>query len=635
MAWGGGGTGGFGDFGGSVGGSVGTASGTSGMTGASSNGGGYGSGSGSSGKGGSSGGNTGNGSFSDFGGSVGGGTNSGNGGTSGMTGGSSVGGATGTGESWGGGNDSGRGGFASELDSLAFDASPISGPGYGLSPASLTSGFLSAHEALYDAPPLDGRTGAGARGVQTSPQIGIEVNTGSLRDLGALQNKENPGFVAEANSVIERAKADRGYMGGANLQNVMNQKWAYEPVTRAGKGNVANLPSSPLDEQRIAAALNGVNPAPNMTHFFNPEVVAARDRAGLISANTREWTGRANANPDKTLSGAHTLANPDRVNNPTNISPVVTAGIEAFSPNAVPGTQFSLSAPAPAAQRDQNTPVAVATVATIDIDKYLGTPGTAPGGPAPQAPSAAIGYASQTPTGPAPGSQIDFASIFANNPQAPIPGGSLENFGRPGRSEPTDVYSSSGPRSAETYASAPPAAPAPAPADPAPARSGVPDPTVAPGLMGALNVPAAPNITEAAARPAPREDIEQALQLNKISLEPDRLVSKGVVNLVGGNVGAFIGGTIGTAFGGLLGGLAGSLLGGWAGGKLGEGSPNQEAWGAADGEGVVQEDRNEEEPAPKSTIDKYLMPVHAATDFSAKRQSPAARFQQGRPTFQG
>jgi len=534
----------------------GNVSGTSGMTGAST----------------ASSSSPGNAGFSDFSESVGGPVGSGGNfggsgglsGVSGMTGASNSGYASDSpgfdGNSYGGEGGASEAGATtsgiSDFDSFAFDSTPIANQTFDPSPVAPYSGMLSPAQSMYTPAPLSQPVDFGLdmpTMFQSVPHLGIEIDDQTLTSLGALQAKENPNYAniaAESWAVLDRAAANKGYLGGRDPIGVMDRRGQFEPVGRLGKGSVANLPASPETSRQVASAMQpgttqfaGARPFSGVaTHFANPEVVAARARQGTVSKNTEQWVAEMARNPVGVV-GDHAFGNPDRLSLPS-YSPVVTAGVNSFSRHP--------------------TTAELSGVPTMNAPQ--------------QAPSV---QPESLPSRAAPGSELDMNAIFD----------------RAGLSRP-DVST----------------APSPAPADPAqnvtiaqgvaPIQASSRDDRLAPLQETTIN--ATPGVREVAPGDQLALDqfnssqVRQSDQLNPGIVAPNgsggfdfsfddpaqgRSFGANAVGAAGSGVGSLMGSVIGTGVGGPVGGIIGALLGGWAGNKLGDGQPYNEAWEAADGEG--------------------------------------------------
>lgn len=533
----------------------------------------------------------------------------------------------------------------SELDTLAFDPGPLSGPGYAMTGAQLTSASTSPHAATYDAPPLDGRTGAGSRSVQTAPERGIEIGNRELDALGRVQAAENPrhsGTGAEAWTALNRVASPATWWG-RDIEGVVNAPSQFTPVLDAPGRSVWGLPRSPEAEQSLREALNAPNPVPGMTHFANPNALG--NRAG---ASTRAWVSAADANPDNPRVGGHVFANVDRTSVP-NFTPVVTAGLNQFTPTTpIPPTRAQMAGTAQPASAPQT--------AQVNIDKYIN--------PDP------LTYAQVVERDP---SQIDFESIFAQNPSArpstntdPSPPVRTASAGAGGLfgispaaaapAPPPSTQAFAGPRAADLME---PGMPETASAQP---RS--PDPSIAPQNLGpGLTIPNAPRVAQSAPSQnvaPPSSQVPQSWQNNVArpnaqggvdfdldAAEPEgRTTAQKAAGYAGQGVGSMMGGVIGTGIAGPMGGLAGGLLGGWLGGKMGDGQPNQTPWTDSDSASYGS---GGESPQPESAPDavasspaenvkrleeKYLgLPMWREPGAGNGRPTPRQRFVENRSNY--
>ena len=232
---------------------------------------------------------------------------------------------------------------ASQLSDIMFGGQPVADMRGTMTGASDYDGMLSGSR-MMDTPSLQGmpETGMGARGVQTSPAMGINIGDRELDALGRIQSRENPNYSAtgaEAWAALNRAASPTSWWGNDPI-SVANAPYQFEPVSRAG-GNVFNIARSPGTEVDLRAAFAGPNPVPGQTHFANaPLVLGDYAQSGRASRGTQGWVQRMAADPASPRVGQHTFGNPDRASVP-QFTPVVTAGLDRFQPGAAPGAEFA------------------------------------------------------------------------------------------------------------------------------------------------------------------------------------------------------------------------------------------------------------------------------------------------------
>lgn len=119
-------------------------------------------------------------------------------------------------------------------------------------------------------------------------------------------NQGDSGLAAVVYTILNRLQDGRW---GSSVEAVLNARWQFEPVMRAG-GSWRNLP--PVSEAQRARVSTIINLAiegrlPDLTNgarfFQNARIVAAREAAGAVSPGLTNFGG----SPSSAVIGAHTF----------------------------------------------------------------------------------------------------------------------------------------------------------------------------------------------------------------------------------------------------------------------------------------------------------------------------------------